>query len=319
MSNNPTDYSKPPSYSLFQPVIGARGKRLAIVFGNEGPEGKCPFYKYQCNHCDIGDGEGIQFTSDMNIARLEFFKSYFAQQWPEISHLVIYNYGSTLNSVEFSAQTVSAILEFVKSQQSIKRVSFDSREQFITPKLIKSLIPKIREDQTLAVTIGLESQSDKVRIENLNKKITRQQVESVFSALSAGLPQTAAEINLLFQPPGVAGPDAITEAVETVKFGLNLTEKFSVPVDFNFHPYYPSIKGTNAFPFHPRAHLQDATRALILMIREIKSRKAPTRVFVGWNDEGHDLQPELKQKKLMLYDPAFAAFNQSQEEKDLRL
>jgi hypothetical protein len=154
-------------------------------------------------------------------------------------------------------------------------------------------------------------------MENLNKKITRQQVEHVFTVLNECAPKTAVDINVLFQPPGISGAEAVKDAIDTINYGLALMEKFGVPVDFNFHPYYPSEKGTAAFPDHPRAFMEDAVKALILIIRCIKKSKGDCRIFVGWNDEGHDLQQGVRNKKLMLYDPAFAAFNRSQSEEDL--
>jgi hypothetical protein len=51
----------------------------------------------------------------------------------------------------------------------------------------------------------------------------------------------------------------------------------------------------------------------------IKDSGGESLLFVGGNDEGHDLQPSLKQMKQLLYDPAFAAFNVSQDEKDLMI
>jgi hypothetical protein len=147
--------------------------------------------------------------------------------------------------------------------------------------------------------------------------MSKDQVEKVYKSLATGGKRTAVEMNVLFQPPGVAGNEAVTEAVATIEYGLQLMEKHGVRTDFNFHPYYPSIKGSNAFPDHPRARLEDAIRALILISRTIKKHNKDSLLFVGGNDEGHDLQPSLKQMKQLLYDPAFSAFNLSQDEKDL--
>lgn len=315
--NNINKYAKPPMSSLFGPIQAPRGKRLALVFGNEAPGGRCPYHATQCNHCDIGEGEGLRFTSQMNAKRLDFFKEYFNDEFKDLQQLIIYNYGSTLNKVEMSRETLFNIVDFATQIKSVKRISFDSREPFITTEIVSQLLEHARKDQVIAVTIGLESQSEDVRIHNLNKHITKQQIFDVFEALSRLNPHTGVDINVLFQAPGVVGNEAVSDALDTIKFGLDLMEKYAVPVDFNFHPYYPSIKGTNAFPDHPRAKFQDAVRAMILSIREIKKRKLNSKLFIGWNDEGHDLEQGVRNKKLMLYDPAFTSFNLSQDEKDL--
>ncbi len=319
MNSATAEHIAPPEGSLFSPVESPLGLRLALVFGNEGPEGSCPFYGQQCIHCDIGAGEGIQFTPEMNAGRLEFLKRHYCDLIEKISHLVIYNYGSTFNDKEFSFDTRRLIMEFASSQPSIKRISFDSREHFVNAEKIGAMTDLLREDQRLSITLGLESQSDEIRMQNLKKLMTRPQIESIFAALATRKTQTAVEMNVLFQPPGITGNAAIEEAIKTIEYGLQLMDKYQVLVDFNFHPYYPSIKGTKAFPDHPRAMLEHAIRALIQIIRMIKQHDGGSSLFVGWNDEGHDLQPTVKKMKQLLYDPAFAAFNRSQNEIDLQI
>lgn len=319
MENAAIDKIQPPPESLFNPVMGPLGLRLALVFGNESPDGCCPFFTTQCLHCDIGGGEGPGFNFNLNKARLDFFAHKFAEFWSKISHLVIYNYGSTLNQVEFSRETLAEILKFVRSQEMIKRASFDCREYFINEDAVAFLVENTRPDQTVSITLGFESQSEDVRVNHLKKKMTKEHVENLFSVLAKFSSRTAVEMNVLFQPPGVAGTPAVNEAVATAQYGLDLMSRHGVRVDFNFHPYYPSIKGSEAFPDHPRARLEDAIRSLILISRKIKAHGGGSLLFVGGNDEGHDLQPSLKQMKQLLYDPAFAAFNLSQDEKDLMI
>ncbi|PKL39459.1 MAG: hypothetical protein CVV41_20700 [Candidatus Riflebacteria bacterium HGW-Riflebacteria-1] len=313
------DSGRPPEGSLFEPVASPRGLRLALVFGNESPTGRCPFYNIQCIHCDLGAGEGVSFTPEMNSRRLDFLKRHYESVLPQICHLVIYNYGSTLNDGELSKETKQRILEFASQQPSVKRISFDSREQFVTPARVGEMLAMLRPDQTMSVTLGLESQSEEVRIGHLKKTITRDEVDSVFMALATCPGRTAVEMNVLFQPPGITGNEAIAEAVATIEYGIEVSQKHGVLVDFNFHPYYPSIKGTKFFPDHPRAMMEHAIRSLFTIIRLIKAQNPESRIFVGWNDEGHDLQPTVKKMKQLLYSPAFAAFNVSQDEDDLQI
>jgi hypothetical protein len=318
MSEN-IDLSRPPEGSLFEPVASPRGLRLALVFGNESPTGCCPFYNVQCIHCDIGAGEGASFTSKMNQSRLAFFKEHFKEVLPKVGHLVVYNYGSTLNDKEFSPETRRHILEFAAALPAVKRVSFDSREHFVTPERVAEMLGVLRSDQSFSITLGFETLSEELRIGHLKKSMTREEVAKVFSAMAVGGERAAVEMNVLFQPPGITGNDAVAEAVATIEFGIEMMKKHGVLVDFNFHPYYPSIKGTKFFPDHPRAMMEHAIKALFLIIRMIKSESPQSRIFVGWNDEGHDLQPTVKKMKQLLYSPVFATFNISQDEDDLQI
>ena len=133
------DHAIPPPESLFDPVEGPRGLRLALVFGNEAPGGRCPFHQVQCAHCDLGEGEGIRFTPEMNRARLAFFATHYGKLWDRIKHLVIYNSGSTLNPQEMSDETLGSILEYLNGLPGLERVSFDSRESFVTPARIQAM------------------------------------------------------------------------------------------------------------------------------------------------------------------------------------
>jgi hypothetical protein len=309
----------PPDGSLFQPVIGPRGLRLALVFGNEAPHGRCPYYLTQCTHCDLGDGEGCRFSFDLNMERLAFFREQYREIWPEVRHLIIYNSGSTLDPLEMSLETLDGILEFARSLPGCPRVSLDSREDFVTVERVRFVLDRLRPEQTLCLTLGLESQNDEIRIKHLAKTITRDEVEAIFRILSQWRERSCVEINMVFQPPGTVGEDAVREAVATVEYGVELRDRHQVNVDFNYHPYYPTWKGVSEYPNHPRAVLEDGIKALIGMVRFLRNHPGNTRVFVGWNDEGHDLQISSKHRELLLYSPGIQRFNQTQNEEDLRI
>ena len=95
----------PAAEHRFAAVRDVYGWRLALVFGNEAKDGICPYYRAgRCHHCDIGAGEGRAFDTASNAARLRWFEASYAERWPELAHLVVYNSGSTLNPAELSRQ-----------------------------------------------------------------------------------------------------------------------------------------------------------------------------------------------------------------------
>lgn len=306
--------SKPDKSILFEPVADAYGSRLALVFGNEFAKGECPFYTAkQCNHCDIGAGEGKQFDSEMNRERLGFFQEQYELQG--IEHLVIYNSGSTLNKREMSRETLGNVLDYASSLDSCKVVSLDSREMYVTEDSLDYVVGKLRDDQQARVILGVESQSDEVRIGKLNKRMTKQGIERAFRVASKYDGKVGVDVNIVFQPPELAGEEAIQEAVETLKYGLSLGEKYGVSVDFNFHPYYQSKKSLALFPEHPRADLQSGKEALRRMKEEIGERDA--KIFIGWQDEEHDQQSVLRVRELDKEVKSFDQFNVSQDVKHL--
>ncbi|MDP6845840.1 MAG: hypothetical protein QF460_02715 [Candidatus Nanoarchaeia archaeon] len=289
--------SKPDESILFEPVADAYGSRLALVFGNEFAKGECPFYTAkQCNHCDIGAGEGEQFDSEMNAERLGFFQEQYKDILQGIEHLVIYNSGSTLNNREMSRETLGNVLDYASSLEDCKVVSLDSREMYVTEDSLDYVVDKLREDQEARVILGVESQSDEVRIGKLNKRMTKQGIERAFSVASKYDGKVGVDVNIVFQPPELVGEEAIQESVETLKYGLSLGEQYGVSVDFNFHPYYQSEKSKGMFPDHSRADLQNAKEALRRMKAEIGKRDA--KIFIGWQDEEHDQQSALRDREL---------------------
>ena len=299
----------PEKSTLFEPVVDGYGNRLALVFGNEAKNGKCPFYARQCNHCDIGAGEGIQFNYDLNQERLAFFQTYYADILPEIVHLVIYNSGSTLNKVEMSPETLKKILNYANSLKQCQVISLDSREVYITQANLARLCQNLKPDQQIQIILGIESQSEDIRIKNLNKLMSKEAIERSFSLVQQYNGKIGFDFNIVFQPPEIVGIEAINEATKTVEYGLNLSLLYNVPIDFNFHPYYPSTKSQKLFPNHPRAELQDALKALISMKRLINSRNNNAKIFIGWQDESHDREQNKRKSELKQYIEVFNQFN----------
>ena len=311
MTNNP---AIPDKSILFKPVRDTYGSRLALVFGNEFTKGECPFYTAkQCHHCDIGAGEGTQFNSEMNRERLGFFKGHYGSILSDVEHLVLYNSGSTLNRRETSRETLAEILGYASSLDKCKAVSLDSREMYVTGESLDYVVDRLREGQQTRVILGVESQSDEVRIGKLNKKMTKQEIENAFEVVGNYNGKVGIDVNIVFQPPELIGEEAIREAVATLKYSLDLAEKYNVPVDFNYHPFYPTKRSRAMYPNHPRADLGDTRKALVEMANEIKTRGGKSKIFIGWQDEEHDLEHDLRVVELEKELKRFDQFNVSQD------
>ena len=130
--------ARPHDRLLFAPARDRYGVRLALVFGNHAPGGRCPYYTAgQCSYCDIGAGEGAAATLESNRRRLAWFQEHYRQILPEVAHLVLYNSGSLLNPQEMPAELLDAILVWARSLPSVRVVSVDTREQAVTDRSVK--------------------------------------------------------------------------------------------------------------------------------------------------------------------------------------
>ncbi len=294
---------------LFEPVQDRYGPRLALVFGNEAPGGVCPFYNRQCYHCDIGAGEGAQFDSAMNRRRLDFFRTHYASVLPKVAHLVLYNSGSVLNPRELAARSLQALLHYAAGLAHCRVISLDSREPYINRTHLDRVLGCLRPDQQPRPILGLETQNDEVRLRVLNKKLPRSAVEAAFRAIDRYEGRVGLDINIVFGLPPLQGRAAVAEAEATARFALELAARHGVPVDFNFHPYYPSRIAREHFPHHPRAELGAALEA-VARIREIIRRTGrPSMLFIGWQDECHDQEPAARRAQLARYAALFHRFN----------
>lgn len=313
------DPSIPQQRLLYESTRDVYGDRLALVFGNEFNGGECPFYTVrQCHHCDIGAGEGVQFTPPMNKGRLEFFKEYYPQVLSRVAHVLVYNSGSVLNPREMSPETLDHILEYLTSLGNCHVISVDSRERYITTQNLDRLIQGIRPDQTPRVVFGIETQDDSIRIENLKKRMTRGSIERVFKIAGTYHGRIGIDINVVFQPPEIVGEDAIREAVATTEYGLTLGERYGVPVDFNLNPYYPSQRSRTRFPHHPRANMGHSLEALARMMELVTVRGAASIVYLGWHDEGHDQAQDARTNEKNMHHDVVGEFNVTQDVTILR-
>ncbi len=295
----------PPESERFLPVHDAYGPRLALVFGNQAPGGQCPYFAAgRCHHCDIGAGEGRRFTTQENLERLAWFQNHYADVWPDIAHLVLYNSGSTLNPVELAPEVLDAVVAWARTLPRLQLISVDSREAFVKSARLEEL--KVRP------ILGLESARESVRNEALDKRMSDAAIRKAFrEAARAGC---GMDCNVVIAGPGTTG-DGVADAVETARFAFALGDEVGVTVDLNLHPYYPSKRGRLRFPKHGRCPLPVAIRA----VEAIAALRQPgSKLFIGWQDEGHDQDQHVRELELEIIRTPFDQFNRTQDPALLR-
>lgn len=276
---------------LFRVVRDTYGPRLALVFGNHAGGGVCPYYAATlCHHCDIGRGEGRTFDVAANLRRLNWYQSHFATELPEVAHLVIYNSGSVLNPVEMPFEVLREVLAMARGIASVKQVSLDSRESYVTASRLVPIAEQLRSDQRVRVILGIESADERIRNELLQKRMPTPRIQHAFAEIASadqmvGFDRFGADVNVLVGGPGTTEATAARDAANTVSFSL---ANCCLPVDFNLHPYYRSDRGLERFPSQPRCSLRVLIEALSAVMDVIARREQSPRIFIGLNDEGHD-------------------------------
>jgi hypothetical protein len=318
-TGNSTLGCQPPSESIFQPVQDVYGWRLALVFGNHAPGGQCPYYvASKCHHCDIGAGDGIEFDSSLNRRRLEWFCEYYTDVLPNVNHMVFYNSGSVFSRTEMPAELLDELTDFARSLPAIKVLSLDSREAFISEAAVARVANRFGSGGIVRPILGLETADDRLRNEVLEKKMPRTAVLRAFEAVGSvarqiGVGRVGMDVNVLVGGPGTDRATAVGDAVETARFALQSGQQVGISVDLNIHPYYPSQRGLLKFPQHPRCPHEVVVAAISEIVNLKNSLNSDGTIFVGWQDEGHDKQPERRATELDRTVTALELFNRTQD------
>ena len=310
---------RPPGESVFLPVSDGYGLRLALVFGNHAPEGRCPYYAAnRCHHCDIGAGEGAAFDEATNLARLAWLlDEHHADVLKELAHVIIYNSGSTLNRRELPRVLLHRILERVGALPQLRLLSFDSREPYITTDVMLEIADRMGSCRVRPI-IGLETADDTLRNEVLQKAMPRAAVERAFDAVARaaetiGSQRTGVDVNVVIGGPGTDDASAVEDALQTARYVYGLGDQRGLAVDLNLHPYYPSQRSSAQFRDHPRCSLKTAARAVLAMAGERDALAPTSKLFIGWQDEGHDTQQRERNDELTAAKGLFRRFNIGQD------
>ena len=305
--------------TLFAPVRDRYGWRLALVFGNHFPGGICPYLIGEhCHHCDIGAGEGAAFDLATNHARLNWFREHYQQHLDSIGHVVLYNSGSVLNPREMPPDMLDEILGAIRTLRAVRVVSLDSREAYIKPQILRRIISALGEGLTVRPILGIESADDRIRNEILRKAMPRAAIMRVFRDLSTvaaeeGADRIGLDVNILIAGPGTTSETAVDDAARTAEFALDAGARSGVAVDLNLHPYYVGSRGSSQFPDHRRCTIEIAARAATRIAQIVQSMGVATSIFVGWQDEAHDLEQETRSHELNRARAAFDRFNQTND------
>ena len=305
--------------SLFGPVRDRYGWRLALVFGNHARGGFCPYYTHnRCFHCDIGAGEGAAFDLTTNRRRLAWFRDYYRPQLSSINHLVVYNSGSVLNPREMPPELLEEIVAFARALPAVRVISLDSRESFIRPGTVRQISSSRATGITIRPILGIESADDRIRNEVLRKGMPRTAIDRVFKDLGQlaaefGQARIGLDVNIVIAGPGTTPLTAVDDAVMTARQALLAGIEHGVPVDLNLHPYYVGARGSDRFPDHRRCPLLTIVRTVTTIAELVRSMESLSSLYIGWNDEGHDLEQEERQLEIEHARAAFDRFNQTND------
>jgi hypothetical protein len=311
--------ARPADRLLFAPTRDHYGVRLALVFGNHAPGGRCPYYAAgKCHHCDIGAGEGAAVTSEVNRQRLAWFQEHYRQVLREVVHLVLYNSGSLLNPHEMPADLLDEVLVWARSLPALRMVSLETRENTVKERSIRRVADALGPSRMTRVIMGLETSDDHLREELLAKRMSRAAVKRAVEAIGSvaadlGMERIGLTFNILVSGPGTTLRTAVDDALTTAHFALETGRVANISVDLNLHPYYRSARGQSHFPAHPRCSTQTVARVASAIAKRVAQHVPPTALFIGIEDESNDQDSIPLDGRAEAARNTFAEFNHSQD------
>lgn len=222
-----------PAYLRISPVNinGIQTNRLMIVLKTKG----CEYARKTggCTVCGFINHAVEHIKEEQIIEQLDYALNVFDLK--DVKEIDLLTLGSFYNENEVKETTRKMLLKKVSRLPDIKRVSFESRAEYVTIEKLKEskkiLSPKIAE-----FAIGLESADDYIRNKIIKKGLTKQSFERVVAMVSeAGCDLL---VYLLIKPPHVSERAAIEDAVQSVQYAAGIADKYNVNTRIAFEPVF---------------------------------------------------------------------------------
>jgi hypothetical protein len=266
------------AFSRISPVNinGINTNRLMVVLKTTG----CEYAKKKHGGCTVC---GFIKNADNNISQgdiiNQFEQSLTMHNLDNVGEIDLLTLGSFLNDNEVKPQTRKALLERVANIPHIKRISIESRADYVTlEKLVEC--KKILKDKILDFGIGLESANDYIRNSVINKSLSKEDFEKTVKTLKEA--ECTLLVYLLIKPPGLTENEAIIDAVESAKYVFSVAQKYSVTARVAFEPVFISEDSKLE-----KLYLQSKYRMLNLwsVVDVILKTYEYGCIFIGLSDE----------------------------------
>jgi len=164
-----------------------------------------------CSMCGYSNETSEHISATDLIAQAEH--AFHSQKHRSFQAIKLFNSGSFLDSNEIPPDAQESIFTRVSALPAVKEIIIESRPEFVTSKALKRLTKLLRSDQVLEVGIGLESSSDAIRLNNINKGFL---FEDYQQAVKTALAQNVrVKTYLLFKPPFLTEKEAIADTIQS--------------------------------------------------------------------------------------------------------
>lgn len=182
-----------------------------------------------CEYAKSGGCTMCGEWSGSNLGELvhgEFHVAQFASACANLFHsediawLRIYQEGSFLNSREVDPDARDIILQLASSLRNVKRVTIESRAEYLTNVLAKKIRNNVQSPVELEIGIGLEAHDEFIRNVCVGKGTTLKSYEQAVRIAHSN--DIIALAYVLLKPPFLSEKQAIDEAVRSIAYAFEI-------------------------------------------------------------------------------------------------
>lgn len=225
-----------PAFMRVSPVHihGVQADRLMMVLRTRG-----------CEYARDHDG-GCTVCGFINHARQDITEQDILRQfehalecltvYDDVKEIDILTLGSFLNDREISPELRQRICSRVRRLQGIRRVSIESRSEYLTRDKLLSCKHLLNRKTILEFGIGLESANDDIRNRVIKKGLSREDFEQVVTIVK----ETGCDllVYLLVKPQGLTEAQAIDDAVGSAEYVYGVAAKYGVRARIAYEPVF---------------------------------------------------------------------------------
>jgi hypothetical protein len=185
-------------------------KDLVVSFYTE----KCQF---QCAYCALPMRSANEPVSvdDLN-AQIEATFDKYRDELASFQQLSFGNEGSALDRARFFPASLDLLLERTRAMTSLEVLSIETRPEYVEDQVLADIVAHTHA-RVVDVTIGFETQDDRIRREVLRKSISRRQLDDRLAILGRqGVRLTS---YVMVKPaPNMTEDDGVREALATIEY-----------------------------------------------------------------------------------------------------
>ncbi|MBN2141954.1 hypothetical protein JW711_01365 [Candidatus Woesearchaeota archaeon] len=250
-------------------------KDLVISFYTQ----KCP---YQCPFCDLKNKSSATPVSlESQKSQVDWVLNKYSPEIGSFQQLSAGNEGSILDRARFFQPAMNYLIDATTQMTGLKVLSLETRPEFISYDYLSQIKEKIGST-IIDVTVGFETQDDKIRNDILGKNIQRSKFEEKVQILGA-LGAKLTSYVMLKPAPGMSEEQGITEAIKTIEYLKDLTATQAIDLVVYLNPTYVAENAPISRKMHALQYQPPSIQSALQVVFASHAMNVP--IYVGlWSE-----------------------------------